>query len=74
MEQTVYAGISARSCTVMPEYEAPCVKVVKFVVENGHTRSYTQKLGLSEDLGDINLERRSNTGGNWGGETDEHWY
>ena len=74
MEQTVYAGISARSCTVMPEYEAPCIKVVKFVVENGYTHSYTQKLGLSEDLGDINLERRSNTGGNWGGETDEHWY
>jgi hypothetical protein len=74
MEQTVYAGISARSCTVMPEYEAPCIKVVKFAVENGYTRSYTQKLGLSEDLGDINLERRSNTGGNWGGETDEHWY
>ena len=74
MEQTVYAGISARFCTQRPEYEAPCVKVVQFVVENGYTRSYTQKLGLSEDLGDINLERRSNSGGNWGGETDEHWY
>ena len=74
MEQTVYAGISARFCTQRPEYEDPCVKVVQFVVENGYTDSDTKKLGLREDMGDINLESRRTTGGNWGGEDDEHWF
>ena len=53
---------------------SPCVTVVQFAVENGFTDSYTEKLGLTDNEGDINLESRSTTGGNWGGESDEHWF
>ena len=74
MVQTVYAGITAHPSTGIPLYVSPRVTVVQFVVEHGFTDSYTEKLGLTDDEGDINLESRSNTGGNWGGESDEHWF
>lgn len=74
MTQNNYAGANAQFGIKRLQHETPRVKVVQFVVECGYSGSYTQKLGLSEDLGDINLERRSNTGGNWGSATDEHWY
>lgn len=74
MAQDNYAGVNARFGTERLQYEAPCVKVVQFVVENGYTDSNIQKLGLRDDIGDINLESRSTTGGNWGDESDEHWF
>lgn len=74
MVQTVYAGISAQPCTGQPQYVAPCVTVVQFAVENGFTDSYTEKLGLTDDEGDINLESRSNDGDNWGGVSDNYWF
>ena len=74
MVQTVYVGITAHPSTGIPRYVSPRVTVVQFVVEHGFTDSYTEKLGLTDDEGDINLESRSNTGGNWGGESDEHWF
>ena len=52
----------------------PCVSVVQFAVENGFTDSYTEKLGLTDDEGDINLESRSNDGDNWGGVSDNYWF
>ena len=74
MLQTVFAGITAQPCTGQPQYVAPCVTVVQFAVENGFTDSYTEKLGLTDDEGDINLESRSNTGDNWGGVSDNYWF
>ena len=74
MLQTVYAGITAQPCTGQPQYLAPCVTVVQFAVENGFTDSYTEKLGLTDDEGDINLESRSNDGDNWGGVSDNYWF
>ena len=74
MLQTVYAGITAQPCTGQPQYVAPCVTVVQFAVENGFTDSYTEKLGLTDDEGDINLESRSNDGDNWGGVSDNYWF
>ena len=74
MLQTVFAGITAQPCTGQPQYLAPCVTVVQFAVENGFTDSYTEKLGLTDDEGDINLESRSNDGDNWGGVSDNHWF
>ncbi len=53
---------------------APHVTVVQFAVENGFTDSYTEKLGLTDDEGDINLESRSNDGDNWGGVSDNYWF
>lgn len=74
MLQTVYAGITAQPCTGQPQYVAPCVTVVQFAVENGFTDSYTEKLGLTDNEGDINLESRSNDGDNWGGVSDNYWF
>lgn len=74
MLQTVYAGITAQPCTGQPQYVAPHVTVVQFAVENGFTDSYTEKLGLTDDEGDINLESRSNDGDNWGGVSDNYWF
>ena len=74
MAQTVYTGISPQFSTERLQYETPRVSVVNFFVEKGFTDSDTHKLGLTEDTGDINLESRSTTGGNWGGESDEHWF
>ena len=74
MLQTVFAGITAQPCTGQPQYLAPCVTVVQFAVENGFTDSYTEKLGLTDNEGDINLESRSNDGDNWGGVSDNHWF
>ena len=74
MLQTVYAGITAQPCTGLPQYVVPCVTVVQFAVENGFTDSYTEKLGLTDDEGDINLESRSNDGDNWGGVSDNYWF
>lgn len=74
MLQTVFVGITAQPCTGQPQYVTPCVTVVQFAVENGFTDSYTEKLGLTDDEGDINLERRSNDGDNWGGVSDNHWF
>lgn len=74
MLQTVFAGITAQPCTGQPQYVAPCVTVVQFAVENGFTDSYTEKLGLTDNEGDINLESRSNDGDNWGGVSDNHWF
>jgi hypothetical protein len=74
MLQTVFAGITAQPCTGQPQYVAPCVTVVQFAVENGFTDSYTEKLGLTDDEGDINLESRSNDGDNWGGVSDNYWF
>ncbi len=74
MLQTVFAGITAQPCTGQPQYLAPCVTVVQFAVENGFTDSYTEKLGLTDDEGDINLESRSNDGDNWGGVSDNYWF
>ena len=74
MVQTVWEGMTAHPSTGIPRYVSPRVTVVQFVVEHGFTDSYTEKLGLTDDEGDINLESRSNTGGNWGGESDEHWF
>ena len=53
---------------------SPRVTVVQFVVEHGFTDSYTEKLGLTDDEGDINLESRSNDGDNWGGVSDNYWF
>ena len=74
MVQTVYAGITAHPSTGIPQYVSPRVTVVQFVVEHGFTDSYTEKLGLTDDEGDINLESRSNDGDNWGGVSDNHWF
>ena len=74
MLQTVFAGITAQPCTGQPQYLAPCVTVVQFAVENGFTDSYTEKLGLTDDEGDINLESRSYDGDNWGCVSDNYWF
>ena len=74
MAQDNYVEINAQSGTERLQYVAPHVTLVQFVVENGYTDSYTEKLGLTDEEGDINLESRSNAGGNWGGESDEHWF
>ena len=74
MVQTVYAGITAHPSTGIPRYVTPCVSVVQFAVENGFTDSYTEKLGLTDNEGDINLESRSNDGDNWGGVSDNYWF
>lgn len=54
-------------------YLAPCVKVVVFCVERGFDGSDGQTVGLLPGRGDIELENRT-MGGNWGGESDEHWF
>lgn len=74
MLQTVFVGITAQPCNGHPQYVAPCVTVVQFAVENGFTDSYTEKLGLTDNEGDINLESRSNDGDNWGGVSDNYWF
>lgn len=74
MLQTVFVGISAQPYNGLPQYVAPHVTVVQFAVENGFTDSYTEKLGLTDNEGDINLESRSNDGDNWGGVSDNYWF
>lgn len=74
MAQDNYVEINAQSGTERLQYVAPHVTLVQFVVENGFTDSYTEKLGLTDDEGDINLESRSNDGDNWGGVSDNYWF